>query len=69
MDTQSVHGEDEIIPHVHVTLKRSTLDILLDRYNRLGNEMQELQCKTDKLLKIALASAKNDQVKCFTLMW
>jgi hypothetical protein len=63
IDKQGAHDEDENDRSARlVTVDQNTLDILIERYNVLENQMQTLHCKTDKILKIALNSNNNDQV-------
>ncbi|CAF3094922.1 unnamed protein product, partial [Rotaria sp. Silwood2] len=78
IDVQPVYGEEENVRPVQlVDSHKNILDVILERCNYLEREMRSLQCKTDKLIKIALTSAKNDQdflttkpkVKPNPIMW
>ncbi|CAF3339159.1 unnamed protein product, partial [Rotaria sp. Silwood2] len=63
MDVQPVHSEEGNIRLVHlIDSLQNTLDMFVERYSTLEREMRSLQSKTDKLLKVALTSAKNDQL-------
>ncbi|CAM4834770.1 unnamed protein product [Rotaria magnacalcarata] len=62
IDAEVDDCEDENTqPSRPVTVDRNTLDKLVGHCSMLENEVRTLQSKTDKLLKIALVSVKNQQ--------
>ncbi|CAM4814108.1 unnamed protein product [Rotaria magnacalcarata] len=62
IDVESVHSQNENAHSVHhISIQQNQLDLIAERCDTLEHGLRSLQSKTDKLLKIALASFKNEQ--------
>jgi len=62
IESADFDDDDDTRPSQFVTVHRDVIHMLVQRCDNLEGEMQVLQRKTDKLLKIALNSVKEQEV-------
>ena len=63
-----MHPDDEHTCHSPlISVDQNTLVMLVEQCGALEQEMCTLNIKTDKILKVALSSVKNEQVVSFFL--